>query len=298
MKSQDAVLTALREANPVLVEVVEDRPTVAEILDRAQQPTAAVRDVSRPRPGVRPVVVVAAVFAAVLLIGIAAFAVTANRSTSVVPTEPGPTVPAKQPSTTTTESTATTEGERALVIEPGTQAVLEEFEDRYTAGDVDGLLALVAPGVAKTTKRDSEPESLWDMNEVRYQIEIDALLNTALMLVDCQPLLTGSVSCTARRDNDLTRIAGVGPQEDLVVLRVEQGEITLWQDRQGVDATPYQWAAVAPFTAWLAGAHPQIEDPHPMSGGVRSWWLSRDISNALPDLVAEYAASVGYQLGA
>lgn len=292
MSSSNIVFQALREANPVPVEPIADRPTVQEIFARVERPRHGIAVPGSRPSAIRPLVVAVSVFAAVVLVGLAAFLLS-TRHDAVAPTDSEPTVPTSLPTTpTTTMTPPTTIATRSEQVSPATQAVLDQFEQRYSAGDVDGLLALVADGIVKTTKRDADPDNIWDMEDVRYQLEVDAILNTSLGLVDCRELQSGSVSCTARRENDLTRIAGVGAQDDSVTLRVESGEITVWQDRQGVTATPYQLAAVAPFTAWLANAHPEIEDPHPFDGGVSRWWRSRDILSVLPDLLIEYAASV------
>ena len=288
----DSAFTALQEANPAPVRPIDDRPSAREMLAVAE----LAGEATVPQVARRPVLAASIAFAvAILLVGaVALVALTStgslDPSSTSVPTPTDSTVPSTttlpQPTTTVTSS----------AMSPESVAVLGEFAARYSEGDVDGVLGMLAPGVVKTTVRDADPEHIWGEDELRFQLVMDAVLGTTLEFVSCEPLQSGSVSCLARRQNDLTRIAGAGPQDDLVTLRVEAGLITVWQDRQGFHATDYQQLAVAPFTAWLADAHPEIADPHPLVGGVSLWRIDRSIVDVAPALVAEYAESRGIDL--
>ena len=287
----DRTLTALRDANPSPLRPIDDRPTTSEMLLIAQSATQT----TAPSETRRPIVVMSMAFAVVLiLVGILAvvgFAAGGGQE----PSSP-PVSPIDSTVTSTTVAEPPPDNARTSTLLDDAQIVLDEFARHYTEGDVDGLLSLLIPGTVKTTVRDAELEYPWEIELLRYQLAVDAALNTSLVFDSCQPLQSGSVSCLSYRENDLTLIAGIEPQAERVTLRVEDGFISMWQDRQGFDATPYQQEAVAPFTAWLAEVHPEILDPHPLDGGVSYWRPDRDILERLGLLVSEYAGDRGIPL--
>lgn len=288
MSRSDMLFQALREANPAPVQHVDARPSADDMLAMVRHDARPVDTVATRRRGMA---LAAAGFAAVIvvvgLIGVA----TSGQEPSTVPTTQPPTTSTTTSTTTLAPTTTLPVVDGTALLDPSVLAVLDAFVAHSMAGDVDGIRGQLAPGVTKTTARDHDPTHFWDLETALYQIEIDAVLNTTLALEECRPLQSGSVTCEAVRSNDLTRIAGVGPQVDTLTFRVESGKITVWLERQGVAATAYQLAAVAPFTAWLADAHPEIPNPHSLDGGVRHWQPRFDIIDQLAELVSEYAVA-------
>ena len=120
---------------------------------------------------------------------------------------------------------------------------------------------------------------------------MDAALGTTLELRDCRSLSASVITCVAARSDALTEIAGVDPEPDRWTLHFAEGQVTKWTMRVGTTATPYQLLTVAPFTAWLAEAHPEIPNPYPLTGGVSHWLRDVDIVDQMPTLLAEYAAA-------
>lgn len=292
----------LRAANPAPVTPIDDRPDAAAFLDLLE-PGEIRQPTLRPTPPRwrRGVVVAAAAFATTLLLAGGLWIASLVRSEPEVVDPPPSTTTTVTPTTTTTTSpstttTTSTPASTTTTIPPADLEALDEFAARYSAGDVDAFLELAAPGLVRATIRDADPAFVWDDELLRLQLDMDAALNTTLEMRSCRRLPSGTITCLAARDNDLTRIAGVGPQEDRWSLRFEDGVVTSWEIRRAFNETSYEALAIVPFTAWLSVAHPEIPNPYPVAGGVSHWLRDVDIVERTPELVAEYAAAEGVTL--
>lgn len=298
MSEHERAHERLRAANPAPLTAIEDRPDAVAFLAAIELHETAAPERARP-PWKRGALIAAAAFAVTLLVGVALWLATlagdepdvvdppSSTTTSTAPTtEPPPPTTEPPPTTTTTTTT----------IAPSALEALDLFAVRYSSGDVDALLELLTPGLIRTTIRDADPPFPWDAELLRRQLDMDAALNTTLELQSCRQLSSGTLTCLATRDNDLTRIAAVGPQQDRWSLQFENGKVSSWTIVIAFNETPYQALAVRPFTTWLAEAHPEIPDPYPTTGGVSHWLRDVDIVDQTAELISEYAADRGVTL--
>ncbi len=297
MITNDQAFAALVDANPSPTTAVADRPTATEMISIIEtRPELPARTLAPPVR--RRALVAAAAFAAVLLVGLIAVLVPGGDPDVVEP--PSTTTTTESPSTTSTTTTTTSTTEPTTTttptIAPTAQVVLDDIADLFSAGDVDGFLALFTADAERSTVRDNDPPFVWDDELFRLQLDMAAALNTTLQLVDCRPLLGGAITCLRRLSSDLSTIAGADPQDDRITIRFEEDQIVTWLISQGFNETPYQAAAIRPFVEWLAVAHPEIPNPHPVIGGVSHWLREASILDQVDALIAEYAASEGVSL--
>ena len=294
MISSDQAYAAFRDANPAPAVEVADLPSPLEALRTAQgtpPPTP-----SAPPPGRRAPVgllTAAAVFLVVVVIGALAVLLTGGSQEFV--DEPLPPPSTTIPSTTTPPTTTAPTTTAAPVIEPQTQALLDQFAAAYSSGDFDAFAPLLDPELELEILIEQDPAVVWDLAEVREQFGFYRALNTSMDLEDCRTLSSEAVSCLLLRTDDLVRIQGLEPARDVrVALRFADGLVTSWEERPA-KGDNYQLLAVAPFARWLDENHPEV--PNPKIRGGAPWWTPRgDIVAQLPALVAEYAESLGVTL--
>ncbi len=177
-------------------------------------------------------------------------------------------------------------------VDQTTQGLVDQFVTTYNAGDVAALLALMAPGVEKSTLIGIDGPILWDDESLRTQYAIETALNTEISLVDCDLLTEGRVSCLLQRVDDLVRVTASNPALDTRWrLGFTNGLLTEWGESRP-ECPTYVDEARGEFVLWLAEAHPEI--PNPTLFACRAnWRTDTSIELIIADLVLEWAASEG-----
>jgi hypothetical protein len=225
----------------------------------------------------------AAAFAAVLLLGVLIVTLSSTQGDVVDTVLPPTTVPVA--------TTVATTSELSLGA--------AQFAVAYSSGDYESVRALLADGTQFGWSRISDFASgpvLWTEPEFRARYEIDTALNTTITLTECEDLDERRVSCAVLRVDDLVRAQQLEPAKDVRWrLTIEDGQVLEWTHHTP-DLSRYFLDAREPFHLWLDEAHPEVEAPYVDNRGA-PWRHDTNFVEIAPDLVAEYAASLGVDLG-
>ena len=291
MSQVDRSYERLKAANPNPTVIVEDKPSAAAMLaaievDPREVPGAI--PVRRPGAWTRPALVAASFAAAAALLVPILLIVTQRSEEPVGTTLPTTSIPSTTEPLPTSTSTTTTIAE---AIDPGTQALIEQFIDVYNAGEVEAFMGFLAPDFRMEWTIDRTP---WTqpLEDVRVAYEVDAALNTEIDL-SCQ-VSFGAVVCEQLRYDDLNRILGNPPLAHWRIRpEFDDGLLVRWSETRYHNDTEYD-AQVRPFMDWVREAHPEVGELFPFVAG---GWVIRDgIAQEIVALVEEWAAVQGVGL--
>ena len=281
--SPDNAYLKLERANPAPLSTVE-RPSAEEFLAAITEEAPFLS--TAPRPPRRGPLVAVAAFVVVLLVGLVAVLLVSAEE-QVVDEQ---TTTTSLPQTTST--LPTTQPSEAISVAFG-------LASAYSSGDFSELESLLADGTSYSWSRSSDFVSgpiVWTREEFAARFDIDVALNTTIELENCQELSETRVSCAILRYDDLVRAQQVEPSPDVRWrLTVEDGLVVEWLHFTP-DISAYFEMAREPFHRWLDVAHPELEAPYSDLRG-QPWRRDTDFASLAPDLVAEYADSLGVDLG-